>query len=510
MEESKEKKEKKFDAKLLLVTTLLISICSIIYELLISSISSYLQGDSITQFSITIGLYMVAMGIGSYLSKFIKNKLFDKFVYIEIGVGILGGFSSLILFLANIHTKIYALIMYVLIIGIGILVGLEIPILTRIIESHQSNVRKNLANIFTFDYIGGLIGSIAFPIILFPKLGFITTAFLVGSINIIVATLIILKYKVYIEKYKTIRNIAVISTILIGTFLFTGQMLTNSIEEGLYRDDVILSEQTPYQKIVMTKHKDDIRLFLDGNLQFSTTDEYRYHEALVHAPMMYAPSHERILILGGGDGLAAREVLKYEDVKEIVLVDLDKKMTDLCSSNEQLIQLNKGSLKNEKVKVINEDAYIFVQNNQQEFDVIIMDFPDPNNETLNKLYTNVFYNYIKSNLTPNGVMVCQSTSPYYAKKSFWCIHKTIKTQFENVIPYHLQVPTFGEWGFNLAFNGKNKRQPLAVETKYLTEENVNSMFSFGKDEMIELKEIEENNMFKPTLLTYYNEEVQNW
>lgn len=508
MEENKT--NEKFDAGLLLVTTLLISICSIIYELIISSISSYIQGDSITQFSITIGLYMSAMGMGSYLSKYINTNLFNKFVFIEMSVGILGGFSSLILFLSNIYTDIYALIMYTLIILIGIFVGLEIPILTRIIESNESNVQKNLANIFTFDYIGGLIGSIIFPIILFPKLGFITTTLLVGTINIVVAILIIFKYKIYIEKYKSMKIIAIICLIIIICFLFVGGILANKIEEGLYRDDVILSEQTQYQKIVMTKHKDDMRLFLDGNLQFSTNDEYRYHEALVHIPMMYATSHQKVLILGGGDGLASREVLKYDDVEKIVLVDIDKGMTDLCSNNKQISELNKNSLKNEKVQIINEDAYIFVQENQEKFDVIIIDFPDPNNETLNKLYTNVFYNYIKVNMAENGVMVCQSTSPYYAKKSFWCIHKTIKTQFDTVIPYHLQVPTFGEWGFNLAYNGQNSREKLEVETKYLTEENITSMFYFGKDETIDLQNINENDMFKPSLITYYSEEVENW
>ena len=244
----KMEENKKFDAKLLLITTLLISICSIIYELIISSISSYLQGDSITQFSITIGIYMSAMGIGSYLSKFIKEKLFDKFVLIEMSVGILGGFSSLILFLANIYTNIYSLIMYILILLIGILVGLEIPILTRIIEENQSDVRKNLANIFTFDYIGGLIGSIIFPLILFPKLGFITTTLLVGSINLIASLLIIFKYKNYVKKYKTVKLIALICFAVIILFLLTGGIIAKNIEEGLYRDDVILSKQTSYQK----------------------------------------------------------------------------------------------------------------------------------------------------------------------------------------------------------------------------------------------------------------------
>ena len=225
---------------------------------------------------------------------------------------------------------------------------------------------------------------------------------------------------------------------------------------------------------------------------------------------MYAKNHDRVLILGGGDGLAAREVLKYEDVKEIVLVDIDKKMTDLCTENEQITRLNNNSLKNEKLKIINEDGYIFVQQNDEKFDVIIIDFPDPNNESLNKLYTNVFYNYIKANLAEGGVMVCQSTSPYYAPKSFWCINKTIKSQFNTVIPYHLQVPSFGDWGFNLAFNGENIRNELSVETKYLNSNNIDSLFVFGNDEIVPLDEVEENNMFKPILITYYNKEVQNW
>ena len=505
-----EKQKEKFDARLLLVTTLLISICSIIYELIISSISSYLQGDSIFQFSITIGLYMSAMGIGSYLSKYIKNDLFNKFIFIEISIGVLGGFSSLILFLANIYTQIYVLIMYLLIILIGVFVGLEIPILTRIIENNESNVRENLAHIFTFDYIGGLIGSIAFPLLLFPQVGFITTSFLVGTINVFVAILIIWKYKKFIINYNSLRYFSVFIFVCMILFLCFGGVITKNIESGLYRDDIILSEQTEYQKIVLTKHKDDLRLFLDGNLQFSSKDEYRYHEALVHIPMMYAQSHDRVLILGGGDGLAVREVLKYEDVKEIVLVDIDKEMTDLCASNEQISKLNNNSLKSEKLKIINEDGYIFVQKNEEKFDVIIIDFPDPNNENLNKLYTNVFYNYIKANLKEGGVMVCQSTSPYYAKKSFWCINKTIKSQFNTVIPYHLQVPSFGDWGFNLAFNGQNIRKDLNVETKYLNKNNIDTLFLFGNDEILSMDEVEENDMFKPVLITYYNREVQNW
>ena len=298
----------------------------------------------------------------------------------------------------------------------------------------------------------------------------------------------------------------IISIILV----FTGDIITKQIEDGLYRDKIILSKQTGYQKIVVTKHKDDLRLFLDGNIQFSSVDEYRYHEALVHIPFLYTNSHERVLILGGGDGLAVREVLKHQDVKEIVLVDLDKEMTNLCSEDVFISKLNNNSLKSDKLKILNEDAYVYVSKNKELFDVIIIDLPDPNNEALNKLYTNVFYNYIRANLKDTGVMVVQSTSPYYAKNSFWCINKTIKTQFENVIPYHIQVPSFGEWGFNLASKQELTRKELNVETKFLTNENIENLFNFGKDEIVNLDNIEINDMFKPSLMKYYSNDVQNW
>ena len=230
----------------------------------------------------------------------------------------------------------------------------------------------------------------------------------------------------------------------------------------------------------------------------------------MHIPFLYTPKHERVLVLGGGDGLAVREILKYDDVKEIILVDIDPEMTKLCSTNNDIKAINNNSLSSDKLKIINEDAYKYVQENKEKFDVIIIDLPDPNNETLNKLYTNVFYNYIKANLTETGVAVTQSTSPYYAKKSFWCINKTVKTQFDNVIPYHLQVPSFGEWGFNLMYNGERKLGKLSVETKYLTNENIPNLFSFGADEKIDLNQVEVNDMFKPSLIEYYNYEVENW
>jgi len=495
--------------KLLMLTTLIISGCSICYELIISAVSSYLVGDSTLQYSITIGLYMSAMGLGSFLSKFVKKDLFNWFVIVEIGVGIIGGMSSLILFLANLHLQSYSVVMYIEIIIIGTFVGMEIPILTRIIEEDEGNLRITLSSIFSFDYIGGLIGSIAFPLLLLPHLGYFATAFLTGTMNIVAATLIVYKYS------KRIKN-AIFFKILTVTVLFWMVMgmifsenISKHIEDGLYRDKVIFSEHTQYQHIVMTKHKDDLRLFIDGNVQFSSMDEYRYHEALVHVPMSKAVKKDKVLVLGGGDGLAVRELLKYEGT-QITLVDLDKEMVELCKANPQVSQLNEGALESDRLTVVNQDAYRFLEETKEEFDVILVDLPDPNNESLNKLYSNIFYRLCGNALTEDGIMTVQSTSPYYAAKSFWCINKTLESEGFFVKPYHLQVPAFGDWGFNMATKKElDDAFSIEVETKYLSNENVNALFSFGKDEMI-TDEVEINRLSKPMLIQYYSDAVRNW
>ncbi len=494
--------------RLLMLTTLIISGCSICYELIISAVSSYLLGDSTLQYSVTIGLYMSAMGLGSFISKYMKKHLFDWFVLIEIGVGVMGGISALILFLANLYLDSYQIIMYGEIIVIGTFVGVEIPLLTRIIEGDAENLRITISSIFSFDYIGGLLGSIAFPLLLLPQLGYFATAFLTGSMNILAAILIVFKYSDRIRKPAIFKGV----TVLLFAFMMWGVLfsenISNYIEGGLYRDRVILSEQTQYQHIVLTRHKDDLRLFIDGNVQFCSLDEYRYHEALVHIPMSQAAKKDKVLILGGGDGMAVRELLKYEGT-QITLVDLDPEMIRICSENKIIAGLNENSLKSDRLKIINDDAYRFLEENEEDYDVIIVDLPDPNNESLNKLYTNVFYRLCQNSLTGDGILAVQSTSPYYATKAFWCIGKTLESEGFFVKPYHLQVPAFGDWGFHLASRKElGDNYDITVETKYLSEDNVDALFSFGKDEIAE--DVEINSLSKPVLIEYYSEAVRNW
>ena len=316
-----------------------------------------------------------------------------------------------------------------------------------------------------------------------------------------------------------------VTVMLLITMIF-GMLVSENIgqfiENGLYRDAVIMSEQTQYQKIVVTRHKDDVRLYIDGNVQFSSKDEYRYHEALVHIPMNVAASRSEVLILGGGDGMAARELLKYPETN-ITMIDLDSEMTRICSEDKVISALNEGSLDSDRVTIINMDAYKYLEDCDKKYDVIIVDLPDPNNEALAKLYSNIFYRMCGNALAPGGVLNVQSTSPYYATKSFWCVTKTLESEGFVVSPYHLQVPAFGDWGFNMAVKPDNDmvegdriayeniRIDSGIETKYLTEDIIQSLFRFGKDESPAPGDnIEVNQLTKPVMIQYYNEAVRNW
>ncbi|MDK2800975.1 MAG: spermidine synthase [Clostridiales bacterium] len=495
----------RINATPLLFAIFMIAICGIIYELIIGAISSYLLGNSVKQYSITIGLFMSAMGVGSYLSKRFYKNLFDVFAVIELSIGLIGGMSAILLFASYAFTKMYYLIMYITIITIGILVGLEIPIITRIIEEKENNLRITIANVLSFDYIGALLGSLAFPLILLPYLGEIRTAFLVGLINISVAILIIFKYERFIKYAGGMKIFSILLALLILIGFITGEYTADSIEDSFYRDQIIYKKQTPYQKMVVTKHRDDLRLFLDGNIQFSSLDEYRYHEALTHPAMSLAKKRENILILGGGDGLAARELLKYDDVKNIVLVDLDPQVVEFSRTNPLIAQLNQHSLDHEKVTVIYQDAYKYLEETNRRFDVIIVDLPDPNNESLNKLYTNLFYRLIFNRLNKGGMVAIQSTSPYFANEAYWCIRKTVESEGFYTSGYHINVPSFGDWGFTLASNtGFSKDNiHITVPTRYLNDEIAKAAFYFGKDEKKAHNKVEVNSLTNPVLLQYY-------
>ena len=289
-----------------------------------------------------------------------------------------------------------------------------------------------------------------------------------------------------------------------GAF-FSANQLTTWAEEGIYADQIIYAESTPYQRIVVTRWRDDIRLHLNGNLQFSSRDEYRYHDALVHPALATLPGARRVLILGGGDGLAAREVLKYPQIESITLVDLDAKMTSLFARAPMLTALNQNAFASPKVKVLNQDALVWLETNPDMFDLILIDFPDPSNFALGKLYSTSFYRLLEKHLSATGLAVIQSTSPYYARKSFWCIVATMEDAGLATTPYHAYVPSFGEWGYVIAGRGKFALpEKFPVPPRSFDAQSIKGMFEFAPD--MARVPVEVNRVNNQILVRYFEEE----
>jgi spermidine synthase len=359
--------------------------------------------------------------------------------------------------------------------------------------------------VLTFDYLGALGASLLFPLLLVPHLGLVRSALLFGIINAAVALWSTFLFRESLGRPAGLRVLSAVVLVALGAGMFRADAIAASADDNLYADEVIFARNTRYQRIVLTKWKNDLRLFLSSHLQFSSRDEYRYHEALVHPGLASLPGARRVLVLGGGDGLAVREILKYSSVEQITLVDLDPEMTKLFTTNQVLVSLNQASLKSPKVHVINEDAFPWLDHNQDSFDFVVVDFPDPTNYSLGKLYTTAFYRLLSRHVSANGFLVVQSTSPLFARQSYWCIVNTLKQAGLKTWPYHVYVPSFGEWGFVLAGAGAYEA-PTALPQglRFLAVQNVPELFRFATD-MLPV-DAEVNRLNDQVLVRYYERE----
>lgn len=511
--------QKPLNAPAVLVAVFIIATCGLIYELIAGTVASYVLGDSITQFSTVIGVYLSAMGLGAWLSRFIDKNIAARFVEIEIAVAIVGGSSAALLFVAFARLEGFRPILYSLVLLIGTLVGLEIPLLMRILKDRY-DLKDLVARVLTVDYLGALLASLAFPMFLMPKLGLVRGAFFVGLINAVVALWTTFVFGRLLDRpvqKKFLRVQSVIAIALMITGMVFSDHATSLAEDDLYPDDIIFAKTSRHQRIVVTQAKGSFQLYLNGNLQFSSSDEHRYHEALVHPAMSTArdlgATPKRVLILGGGDGLAAREVLRHPDVESVTLVDLDPAITELAKDHPMLALQNHEALSNRRVHVVNADAMSWLNEPAQvelRWDVILIDFPDPNNFSLGKLYTTRFYKLARRALAPNGALAVQATSPLLARRSFWCVVETMAAVGLSTRAYHATVPSFGEWGYVLAAHREfevPRRVPVAP-LRYLTPDVMSAMFVFPPDMGHVAADI--NRLNNQILVQYYESEWSQW
>ncbi|MBM7572871.1 polyamine aminopropyltransferase [Aquibacillus albus] len=499
----------------------IVSICGIIFEVLFGALGSYILGDGVKQYTLTISLFLTGMGIGASLSEKVLKNLVIAFIYIEFLVALIGGTSSFIMFGITAFSPdgTDALFLYFITLLVGALTGVELPILIRKANEIGVSLNRSTARVLFSDYAGGLIGGLLFVYLLRPQLGMVKTAFLVGCINLAVALVVLFLFRKEITKFVSHLFVGAIIGIILIAGLFFGEEMALTFEQKLYRDPIIHMEESKYQKIVITKDQQDTRLYLDGGLQFSSVDEYRYHEVLVHPAMAQATNHNHVLILGGGDGIAAKEVLKYPDVQKVTLVDLDPAVIELANNDPNLLTINNGALKDEKVNIINKDAFNYLEETNEWFNVIIVDLPDPNNEGLNKLYTKEFYSLARNHLLPDGAMMVQATSPVFAREVYWTISKTIESTGLQIENLHVDVPSFGNWGFVFASRGAIdlNRLEISVPTQFLTTELIQSLTVFGKDEDEDIRNergkkvvLEPNTIINPRLIQLYEKSWENY
>ncbi|MFK7933249.1 MAG: polyamine aminopropyltransferase, partial [Saprospiraceae bacterium] len=445
----------------------------IVAEYVLATLASYFMGDSIRQWALVISLMLFCMGIGSRVTQRISKNLFAWFVSIEFTLSAIVSFSALITYSFAAYAEYTGVLIYGLCMLTGLLIGMELPLAIRLNETFEE-LKVNVSSILEQDYYGSLLGGLFFAFIGLPYLGLTYTPFILGAINLSVAIVLLYFFPIETEfKYKKwFGIIAIALASSIGISAYHAEEIILHGEQSKYLDKVVLSEQSRYQKIVLTEWKDDYWLYLNGNLQFSSYDEPLYHEVLVHPAMHFTPNPQHVLILGGGDGCAARELLKYPNVDKITLVDLDPAITNLAQQNDIFLNINQRSLLDSKVNIVNQDAFVYLDQQADFYDLIIIDLPDPRSVEMARLYSLEFYQMCRLRLRPNGVLITQAGSPYFAASSFQCIEKTMQAADFSTLPLHNQIITMGEWGWVLALKNEIPSEQIKSHLQQINLENI--------------------------------------
>jgi spermidine synthase len=452
---------------LLLFAGFLCAACGLVYELALITLGQYLAGGGIYQTSVVLGVFVCAMGLGSLASKPLLTRAALSFAVVELALALAGGLSVLALYACYAWLDLYTPALLATSVVVGSLIGAEIPLLMALLQQiRKQDAAESVADLIAVDYVGALAGGLAFPFVLLPLFGQVRGAIVVAAVNLLAAAVVVvLRGGGFGRRTRRVLGAAagLVVTVLGLAAWGTGQFLIDA-RQALYDDPVAYATRSAYQELVVTRSLPDgrgardTRLYLDGDLQFSSRDEYRYHEALVHPAL--TPATRSVLILGGGDGLAARQVLTHAGVRRVVEVELDPAVLRLARTDALLTEVNGGALDDPRVHIVIDDAMRWLRTATERFDAVVVDMPDPDTPATAKLYSQEFYGLAARRLQPLGRMAVQAGSPYFAKDAFWCKERTVAAAGLATTPYHVDVPSFGDWGFVLA--ARNVAPDLAV------------------------------------------------
>ncbi|MDQ7903824.1 polyamine aminopropyltransferase [Phytohabitans sp. ZYX-F-186] len=501
----------RFARSAVLAAVFVCAACGLVYELALVTLGSYLIGDTAGQASIVLGVMVFAMGIGALAAKPLQSRAAVSFAVIEMALALLGGLSVLALYAAFAWLDLYAPALVATAFVLGALIGAEIPLLMVLLQRIREQAAGSaVADLFAADYVGALLGGLAFPFLLLPVFGQLRGALVVGAVNAVAGTALV--FTLFRRDLgRRSRAALTAGAVCVGLLLGYAYAVAHDFEvtarQQLYRDPVVHAERSRYQEIVLTKSvgSTDLRLYLNGDLQFSSVDEYRYHEALVH-PVLAGP-RANLLVLGAGDGLAAREALRYPDVRSVTVVELDPAVVALARTWPALRALNGGAFDDPRVRLVHEDAFAWLRAAPSRYDAVIVDLPDPDETATAKLYSVEFYTLLHNVLAPGARMVVQAGSPYFAPRSFWCIEASIRAAGFATTPYHVDVPSFGDWGFVLA----GATPALAADApplRFLTPEVLRAATVFPPDRG--RVTVEASTLLDPRVLEYARREWRNY
>ena len=538
-------------ARLVLAGSMLVmGACGMVYEYVLGVMGNNLMGSGYEQIFVVIGIMMFAMGLAAALQRRLARHLIDRFLTVELLLGLIGGFSTLIIYTTFIYTTSYHVVSYGLAFVVGLMIGLEIPLLLRINSQYAGSLRVNLSDVLCMDYVGALIGALLFTYVLLVHLSIGQIGLVLGCVNVLLAVGGLVYFWPLVHRRWPLAVACAVGLTALAAGVLHGENWMVRLEQRCFEDPIIHQETSHYQHLVLTRRSGHLRLYINGNLQFSSRDEAVYHEMLVHMPMAMAERRRRVLILGGGDGLALRDVLRYPDVREVTVVDIDPAMIRLAAEQPDMVHLNQAAFHDArvrttiaepagagevltvsrptklaqsmldnrrydlaKVEVFTVDADLFVRRAHGRFDVAILDFPDPRAIELAKLYSLEFYRALARSLAPGAILSVQSTSPYRAREVFLCIGETLRAAGYQTLPYHDYLPSFGDWGWYAAWrHGASPQEMIArlqamrelsVPTRYATVPTLLSGLIFGKDRLANPRAVEINTKRRPRIVRYY-------
>jgi spermidine synthase len=498
----------------LLAAVFLCAACGLVYELALITLGQYLVGGTIYQTSLVLGVFVCAMGLGSFASKPLLPRAAAGFALVELSLALAGGLSVLALYAAYSWLDLYTPALIAISVLVGGLIGAEIPLLMALLQRIRAqDAGEATADLFAVDYVGALAGGLAFPFLLLPVFGQVRGAIVVAGVNLLAAVVIVvlLRHALSARAQRAVTGGVVAVALALAFAGVTAGGFLVSARQALYDDPVVVSLRSAYQEIVLTQARDtdDVRLFLDGDLQFASRDEHRYHEALVHPAVI--PGARSVLVLGGGDGLAAREVLKHDSVERVVEVELDPEVVRLARTDPRMVRANGGALDDPRVEVVVEDAMRWLRTAAEQFDAVVVDMPDPDQPATAKLYSQEFYGLAARVLAPGGRLVVQAGSPYFAPEAFWCIEETVASVGLRTTTYHVDVPSFGDWGFVLAARGAapvpSLAPAVAERLRFLDGDVLAAATVFPRDRGRDRYRVEVSTLDRPRILQY---EARGW